>query len=473
MSDSNGTDVNGHIYQTNLNTDGVVIALAGGVLSSTAVGTAGQVLTSNGAGVAPTFQPGGGTGTVTSVSVISANGFAGTVANATTTPAITLTTSQTGVLSGNGTAVSGSAVTQFDVLVGGASNAISSIGPGSAGQVLQSAGNAANPAYSTATYPVTAGTSGNVITSNGTNFTSSALPTGSTAILVTTYNVSDSPATWNKNANTKYIAVFGWAGGGGGGSGRKGSSTAAGGGGGGGSGGFFYLHGPSTFFNNSESVVIGAGGGGGGAQSSDANNGINGSPGNLSSFGNMVAPPGNFGLGGTTTSASFGQGTNPEYGVGTTTSAVVGRGGNGTNTAGSIGVGYGTPSSYFTATGGGGGGGADTGTARAGGAGGQITNFSGTVIMAGAAGGLEGGTINGSLGTAQRTTGGLIGGAGGGGGGGGYSVGAGGATAGGTGGNGNVPGGGGGGGGGGISTVANSGAGGDGGNGRVIVIEYF
>ena len=48
----------------------------------------------------------GGSGTVTSVSVVSANGFAGTVANATTTPAITLSTTITGVLKGNGTAIS-------------------------------------------------------------------------------------------------------------------------------------------------------------------------------------------------------------------------------------------------------------------------------------------------------------------------------------------------------------------------------
>jgi hypothetical protein len=45
-------------------------------------------------------------GTVTSVSVATANGFAGTVANATTTPAITLSTSVTGLLKGNGTAIS-------------------------------------------------------------------------------------------------------------------------------------------------------------------------------------------------------------------------------------------------------------------------------------------------------------------------------------------------------------------------------
>lgn len=49
---------------------------------------------------------GSGQGSVTSVSVVSANGFAGTVANPTTTPAITLTTSITGLLQGNGTALS-------------------------------------------------------------------------------------------------------------------------------------------------------------------------------------------------------------------------------------------------------------------------------------------------------------------------------------------------------------------------------
>jgi hypothetical protein len=46
------------------------------------------------------------TGTVQSVSVVSANGFAGTVATSTTTPAITLTTTITGILKGNGTAIS-------------------------------------------------------------------------------------------------------------------------------------------------------------------------------------------------------------------------------------------------------------------------------------------------------------------------------------------------------------------------------
>jgi hypothetical protein len=45
-------------------------------------------------------------GTVTTLSVVSANGFTGTVANPTSAPAITLTTSISGVLKGNGTAIS-------------------------------------------------------------------------------------------------------------------------------------------------------------------------------------------------------------------------------------------------------------------------------------------------------------------------------------------------------------------------------
>lgn len=50
--------------------------------------------------------PGTGGGTVSTVSVVSANGFAGSVATATSTPAITITTTVTGLLKGNGTAIS-------------------------------------------------------------------------------------------------------------------------------------------------------------------------------------------------------------------------------------------------------------------------------------------------------------------------------------------------------------------------------
>ncbi len=75
-----------------------------GVLQELTLGSgvamSGTVLSATGSG-----------GTVTTVSVVSANGFAGSVANPTTTPAITLTTTITGLLKGNGTAISASVVT--------------------------------------------------------------------------------------------------------------------------------------------------------------------------------------------------------------------------------------------------------------------------------------------------------------------------------------------------------------------------
>ena len=48
---------------------------------------------------------GGGTGTVTSASVVTANGFYGSVATATTTPAITLNTNVSGIMKGTGSAM--------------------------------------------------------------------------------------------------------------------------------------------------------------------------------------------------------------------------------------------------------------------------------------------------------------------------------------------------------------------------------
>ena len=71
-------------------------------------------------GTASVVQVGGGSGTVTSVSVVSANGLAGTVATNTTTPAITLSTSVTGVVKGNGTALSAATAGTDYVAPGGA-----------------------------------------------------------------------------------------------------------------------------------------------------------------------------------------------------------------------------------------------------------------------------------------------------------------------------------------------------------------
>lgn len=63
-----------------------------------------------------------GTGTVTSASVATANGFGGTVATASTTPALTLSTTVTGIAKGNGTALS-AAVAGTDYLAPAGSGA--------------------------------------------------------------------------------------------------------------------------------------------------------------------------------------------------------------------------------------------------------------------------------------------------------------------------------------------------------------
>lgn len=64
-------------------------------------------------------------------------------------------------------------LTNHGILIGAAAGNITATAAGSSGQVLLSGGASADPSYSTATYPSTAGTSGNVLTSNGTNWASS------------------------------------------------------------------------------------------------------------------------------------------------------------------------------------------------------------------------------------------------------------------------------------------------------------
>lgn len=62
-----------------------------------------------------------GSGTVISASVVTANGFAGSVATATTTPAITVSTTITGILQGDGTAISAATTTGSGSVVLGTS----------------------------------------------------------------------------------------------------------------------------------------------------------------------------------------------------------------------------------------------------------------------------------------------------------------------------------------------------------------
>jgi hypothetical protein len=77
-----------------------------GAINLASSGAVTGILSVANGGTGSSTSGGGGSGTVTSVSVVSANGFDGSVNNNTTTPAITLTTTITGILKGNSTAIS-------------------------------------------------------------------------------------------------------------------------------------------------------------------------------------------------------------------------------------------------------------------------------------------------------------------------------------------------------------------------------
>jgi hypothetical protein len=112
---------NGGTGQTSYTDGQLLIGNSTGNTLTKATLTAGSGITvTNSAGGITIASTGGGSGTVTSTSVVSANGFAGTVANATTTPAITLSTSITGVLKGDGTALSAATAGTDYVVPGGA-----------------------------------------------------------------------------------------------------------------------------------------------------------------------------------------------------------------------------------------------------------------------------------------------------------------------------------------------------------------
>jgi len=135
----------------------------------------GTTVVINGSGVISSV---GANGTVTTVAVVNANGFNATIANPTTAPNITLSTTVTGIIKGNGTALSAAVAADFPTLNQ------DTTGTAAAANGLKSA--TTTVSVSGATAPTT----GQVLTAtNGTTATwqtpssGYTLPTASTTVL--------------------------------------------------------------------------------------------------------------------------------------------------------------------------------------------------------------------------------------------------------------------------------------------------
>jgi hypothetical protein len=111
------TGVTGVLPIANGGTGQITAPLAINALLPAQALNTGKVLTTNGSVASWATN---GSGTVTTVSVASANGFTGTVATATTTPVITMETSIIGVVKGDGTSLSAAVAGTDYVVPGGA-----------------------------------------------------------------------------------------------------------------------------------------------------------------------------------------------------------------------------------------------------------------------------------------------------------------------------------------------------------------
>ena len=114
------TGVTGVLPIANGGTNASTAATARSNILPSYAGNANKVLAVNSGATDVEYVSIGGSGTVTDVSIVSANGLAGTVATSTSTPAITLSTTVTGLVKGNGTALSAATAGTDYVEPGGA-----------------------------------------------------------------------------------------------------------------------------------------------------------------------------------------------------------------------------------------------------------------------------------------------------------------------------------------------------------------
>lgn len=213
-------------------------------------------------------------------------------------------------------------LTAHGVLLGNGTSAINATATGSAGQVLQSGGAAADPTYSTATFPSTATSTGTILRANGTNWVATTatypttttsqqilystaantigeLTTGNSKVTATNSSgtlamrdykvvtqVFTSSGTYTPTTGMLYCVVECVGGGAGGGGAATTGTTTVSAGSGGGAGGYARKTVSAATIGASQSVTVGAKGTGGAA----GNN--NGTDGTASSLGAIVSASG-------------------------------------------------------------------------------------------------------------------------------------------------------------------------------------
>lgn len=142
------------------------------------------------------------------------------------------------------------------ILIGAFTSPIGSLSPGTSGTLVQSLGASSDPQYTNAAYPSVSGASGNVITSNGTDFVSIS----NSYLTVLNKQIFTSSGTYTPTSGMKYCIVE-CVGGGGGGGGVAATSAVQVAASGGGAGSAY----ARSLFNAgtigvSQTVTVGAGG---------------------------------------------------------------------------------------------------------------------------------------------------------------------------------------------------------------------